>query len=122
MAAGEDQAEAIVGDLYDVMHRFRIPLKVVDCCAHDHPQLAEIWFKGGREAALGLLSTYLERRMRSGHFRALAEAPVAARILIELVAFWAIHRHWDPSPQLVDPATARSAVLGFARAALCKET
>ena len=29
---------------------------------------------------------------------------VAARLLLETVAFWAVHRHWDPSPQDVPEA------------------
>jgi hypothetical protein len=60
--------------------------------------------------------------MSAGHFRGLAEPPVAARIVLEVVAFWAIHRHWDPSPQAVEDETARGAALGFARAALLKES
>jgi AcrR family transcriptional regulator len=115
------ELERVVGELYDVMHRFRIPLKVVDRCAKDHPELASIWFKEGREAALGLLARYFEKRMSTGHFRALAEPLVAARIVLEAVAFWAIHRHWDPSPQAVEHPDARASVLAFVRAALCKE-
>jgi len=116
------ELDGIVGDLYDVMHRFRVPLKLVDRCGLDHPELAGIWFKEGREAALGLLGRYLERRMASGHCRALGEPLVAARIVLELVAFWAVHRHWDPSPQTVDHETSRATVLGFVRAALLKES
>ena len=116
------ELENVVGALYDVMHRFRVPLKVVDRCATDHPELAAIWFKEGREASLGLLARYFEQRMSAGHFRSIGEPLVAARIVLELVAFWAIHRHWDPSPQAVEDDAARATVLGFVRAALLKES
>jgi hypothetical protein len=35
--------------------------------------------------------------------------------------FWAVHRHWDPSPQAVDEDSARRTVLAFLTAALVKE-
>jgi len=44
-----------------------------------------------------------------------------ARLAIETLAFWAVHRHWDPSPQAVDETAARETVLAFLIGALVKE-
>jgi hypothetical protein len=31
--------------------------------------------------------------------------------MIETLVFWAVHRHWDPSPQPVDPRVAQDTVV-----------
>jgi len=41
--------------------------------------------------------------------------------VLETLVFWAVHRHWDPSPQAVDEGSARRTVLCFLAAALVKE-
>ena len=51
----------------------------------------------------------------------MADARVTARIVLETVVFWAVHRHWDPSPQLVDEQVAEEAVVHFVLRALSKE-
>ena len=47
---------------------------------------------------------------------------MAARLIIETVVFWAVHRHWDPHPQVVDEQVAQSTVVQLIRDALVKET
>ena len=49
------------------------------------------------------------------------DAAVAARIVLETLVFWAVHRHWDPSPQAVDESSARRIALAFLTSALAKE-
>jgi hypothetical protein len=36
---------------------------------------------------------------------------VAARLVLETIAFWAVHRHWDPSPQEVAEAEVQATVI-----------
>jgi AcrR family transcriptional regulator len=97
------ELEAIVSDLFRRISRNRNVIKLVDRCAVDHPELARVWFGEGRWAQHELLRTYLERRARHG-LRPGLDAAVVARTILETVAFWAMHRHWDPSPQPVDEA------------------
>lgn len=105
--------------MYAVLVRHRRGLKLIDRCAPDHPELAALWFKGGRELLLGLLVQYLELRGR--RLRALPDRSVAARIVIENLVLWAVHRHWDPAPQRVDDQVAEEAVVRFLLDALVKE-
>jgi AcrR family transcriptional regulator len=96
---------AIVGELYDVVSRYRVAMKLVDRAAATHPELAAVWYTGGREGLLGALSTYLADRVRRGALPPPADLGVAARFVVETVAWWAMHRHWDPHPQaLAEPA------------------
>ena len=44
-----------------------------------------------------------------------------AALLIATVVFWAVHRHWDPHPQIVDERTAKETVVRFVVGALVEE-
>jgi AcrR family transcriptional regulator len=104
------ELEAIVAELYAVFHRNRTGIKLLDRCAHDYPELADIWFRHGRGGLLERLGRFLESRVRAKRLRAVADLPAAARFLLETVVFWAVHRHWDPAPQEIEDDTARRLV------------
>ena len=114
------ELEAVLGDLYDSLARHRTAIKLVDRCAADYPELAKVWYRAGREGALSLLARYLDDRARRGRLRRFEDNAVAARIVLETLVFWAVHRYWDPSPQAVDEDSARRTVLSFLTAALVK--
>jgi AcrR family transcriptional regulator len=115
------ELEAILGELYDALARHRTAIKLLDRCAPDYPELAKLWQRGGREAALSLLTRYLDDRARRGRLRRFEDAAVAVRIVLETLVFWAVHRHWDPSPQAVDEAAAKRTALAFLLSALVKD-
>jgi len=115
------ELEAVLGELYDALARNRTAIKLLDRCAPDYPELAEIWYRGGREGSVSLLARYLDDRARRKCLRRLGESAISARIVLETLAFWAVHRHWDPSPQAVDEGSVRHSVLVFLTAALMKE-
>ena len=85
-------------------------------------KLAKVWYRAGREGALSLLARYLDDRARRGRLRRFEESAIAARIVLETLVFWAVHRHWDPSPQAVDEEPAKRTVLAFLLSALLKES
>ncbi len=115
------ELEAITRDLYDTVARNRRGIKLLDRSARDYPELATLWFEGGRGGLIGLLTQYIEDRMRRKLLRPLPDATVAARLLIETIVFWAVHRHWDPHPEPVDEAVAKETVVRFVVGALAKE-
>ena len=67
------------------------------------------------------VAQYIDDRMRRKLLRPFPDAAVAARLVIETVVFWAVHRHWDPHPQPVDEAVAKDTVVRFVVNALVKE-
>jgi AcrR family transcriptional regulator len=115
------ELETILGELYDTLARHRTAIKLLDRCAHDYPELAKVWLREGRERALSLLARYLEDRARRGRLRRFEDGAIAARIVLETVVFWAVHRHWDPHPQTVDESLAKDTVLRIIVGALVKE-
>jgi AcrR family transcriptional regulator len=115
------ELEGVVRELFGLLRRHRTGIKLLDRCAQDHPELAAVWFRAGREGALELLRRYLAERIRRRRLRAVEDVAVTARIVLETVVFWAVHRHWDPSPQPVDESLAEAAVIEFVARALCQE-
>ena len=114
------ELEEILGELYDVLVRHRTAIKLLDRCAPDYPELAKVWYRVGREDALALLGRYLDDRTRRGRLRRFPDSAVAARMVLETLVFWAVHRHWDPSPQLFDEASVRKTALAVLAGALVK--
>lgn len=106
-----DELKSIISDLYTRMSRNRFGIKLVDRCAKDQPELAAVWFGQGRSGQHLALAQYLELRAGKGLLRRVPNTQVAARTVLETIAFWAVHRHWDPSPQSVDEASVQAAVV-----------
>jgi AcrR family transcriptional regulator len=115
------ELEAVLGKVYDVLSANRVGIKLVDRCAADHPGLGELWFQGGRQGILAALREYFESRARTKELRHFQDSEVVARIVLETLVFWAVHRHWDPSPMAIEEAVARSTAIGFLSAALRAE-
>jgi AcrR family transcriptional regulator len=113
------ELEEILHELYGILARRRRGLKLIDRCASDHPDLAALWFQGGREFLLGALVQYLQRR--GWHLRSFPDQRIAARIVLETLVLWAVHRHWDPAPQRVDEQAAEETVVQFILDALVKD-
>ena len=107
------ELEAIVRQLYATASRHRMAIKLIDRCGADHPELASIFYEKGRFAQLDLLIRYLQSRIRKGHLKAVSDPAVAARFVIESISTWAVHIHWDPAPQPIDPREAEETVLHF---------
>src|SRR6266851_4459980 len=104
---------AIAGELFDTLAANRREIKLLDRSAQDLPELAALWFQGARGGLIRTLQSYLDGRVRGGLLRTFPDTAVAARIAIEILVFWAVHRHWDPQPQIVEEAEVRDTVIKF---------
>ncbi len=88
----------IVTDLYTRLARHRIAIKLVDRCAPELPELAEVWFGAGRRVHVDAVEQYLLNRQQHGSLRLPGSAPLLARTVVELCTYWAVHSHFDPVP------------------------
>jgi AcrR family transcriptional regulator len=114
------ELESVLGRVYDLLSENRRSIKLADRCAADYPELADVWFRGGRLGLVGALDAYLTSRARRG-LRHFPDPRVRTRIVLETIVFWAVHRHWDPFPQSTDEAAARATVIKFLVAALIED-
>lgn len=116
-----DELATILRDLYVRMERNRRGIKLADRCALDQPELAAVWFGDGRWAQHEMLVQYLDRRIASGQLRRVQSTAVAARVLLETLAFWAVHQHWDPSPRPIAEEDVQATVIEMLVRSLEKE-
>jgi len=116
-----EEFQEIVRELYDTVDRNRQGLKLLDRSAKDLPELAGLWFEGARGGLVTALNHYLDCEIRNGTMRQVADVTVAARLIVETVVFWAVHRRWDPHPQKFDDSAARETVIGLLTDAIVKE-
>jgi AcrR family transcriptional regulator len=105
------ELEEIVRELFAAAYRHRTAIKLIDRCGRDHPELAKDFYRGGRFTQLDALARYLDQRIRAGRLPELPDVWVAARFVIEAVATWAVHIHWDPSPQSISPQAAEETLV-----------
>jgi AcrR family transcriptional regulator len=105
------ELEQVLEDLYRRMARNRLAVKLVDRCAAEYPELAEVWFGQGRWAQHELLVQLIKSRAKKKHYRAIEQPEVVARAVLETLAFWAVHRHFDAAPQAIDDESAERAVI-----------
>ena len=113
----EGELEEIVRDLFAVSYANRTAIKLIERCL-EHPELEGFFHREGRNAQLAALERYLGARVDRGHLRPVPSLPAAARFIVEIVATWAVHVHWDPLPQDLDPRVMEDTAIQFLLAGL----
>jgi AcrR family transcriptional regulator len=103
----------ILSELYGVLYRNRHGVRLMEACAPDHPELAGRWHDAARYAYLDRIERYLVRRAAAGALILVAEPRAVGRFLIETVATWAVHIHFDRAPQAIPNTTAERIALHF---------
>ena len=107
------EIESIVREIYRTLFRNRTGIKLMDRSAQYHPELAALWFGGARGTLVESLAGYLRRRADRKLLRPLADPIVGARVIVEMITTWAVHRFWDPAPQEIDDKVAEDTVVQF---------
>ncbi|MDQ1402824.1 MAG: hypothetical protein QOG03_1140 [Actinomycetota bacterium] len=101
----------IIGDFFDRTAASRHFQSLVEGSAQDLPELYDAFFTKTRGPGLRKLTEYLERRIASGHLRAVPDAATTARLINESQAWFARHRHGDQDTSDVDDSLARATVV-----------
>ena len=79
---------------------------MIERCAPDVPQLADLYYVQGRRTLVGLLTGYIEKRTAAGYFAAVPDPPTAARFITESVVWFARHRHTTPDSEMISDENA----------------
>lgn len=113
-SAEDPRAEltGVIREVYDVMERNRHRIKMLDR-AVGHPEVAQIWQRAGRISSRNAIRRYIEKRIAAGQLRPIGNTQLAARMVIETCATWAVHIYWDRSPEDYDRIEARETAVDF---------
>jgi AcrR family transcriptional regulator len=112
------ELRALLAELYDGLDRNAAAIRLLERCAPDRPELAELYYGRGRAGLIERWRRYLERRGAEGRLAPVPDCAIAARLVIESVAWFAWHRRGDPAPQPMDDALARETVIALLARAL----
>jgi hypothetical protein len=101
----------VVEELWNSIERNGRALQLIERCAHDWPELAATFYDELRPELLKTLASYLERGIRAGTIRRPPNIPLAARLIVETIAWFAMHRHGDADGRFFDAETAKVSTL-----------
>ncbi len=108
-AAGE--LESIVRELYAKTVQFRVGIKLLDRSALDWPELAALWCGHWRAGLVHQLSRYLDMRISQHLLSPVPDTQAWGRLIVETVAFFALHHHYDPFPTAMSETVAEDTVV-----------
>ena len=112
-----DELEDLVGGIWDWQARYWRAIELIERCAREWPDLHMLYYKEFRRGAFETATRLLKRRMAEGALRAYPDPGTALRVVVESVAFFAMHRHIRPDSADLDEETCRTTVLQMTRAA-----
>lgn len=110
----------IVRELYDMVARYRVGIRLLERSALDWPELAGILYGDARASLFAALEAYLRTRIEAGRFRAVPDVAGMARLVNESVAWFAMHRYADPHSAGLDDRLAEETVVHTLVSALAK--
>lgn len=115
------ELRGVVREQYRFLRQNWRGLQLIERSAADRPELAELYFHKGRARLIERWAEFIQRRVDAGVFRPVPNAVVAARLVIETIAWSAWHRHGDPAPSEFDDDVACETIALFCRRALLVE-
>ena len=89
------EAGGIIGELYTWLHRYRRAIKLSERCGREWPEVAQLFQRRFWRGGVRRVTEYLRRRMREGVLPERKDPLAAAYVLVESLAWMAVHRHWS---------------------------
>jgi len=114
------ELEGIIRELYVWLHRYRRAIKLVEQCAGDWPEVAQVFYRRFWRGGIRRVADYLTRRMKEGRLPAIGDARATAHLVVESLAWMAVHREWSQDGLEVKDAVAEATVVGLLVPALCR--
>jgi AcrR family transcriptional regulator len=120
-AQSRDPVGDFVGFLFDLVDRVHRALRMLDRSSREWGELASVFNAQVRAPALSALERFIAQLRAQGRLRTHSDDAVQARIILEMLAWFAMHRRFTPdAPQITD-AQARAATIDFVRSAVLRE-
>ena len=108
-----DDFAMIAAEMYDMMHSMRRSIWLLDRCTKDIPKIASLFLKQVKMRYIEELATLISAGQVQGLIRRNAAPPIAARAILEMIAWIAMHRLRDPLPLSVSDDEARQTAISL---------
>jgi len=103
--------ESVLLDHWNSVSHAARAIKLVERCASDWPELAQAFFGELRVVVIRDLANYLESAANAGLCRKVKDPRLAARLIIETIAWFAMHRLGDPDGRDISVENARDVTI-----------
>jgi AcrR family transcriptional regulator len=113
------EVEGILREMYRWLSRYRTAVKLVERCAGDWPDVAQLFYRRFWRGGIRRVADYLVRRRGEGALPAHGDALAAAHLSIESLAWMAVHRPWTPDAAVIPSAVAEETAIGMLIPAIC---
>jgi hypothetical protein len=110
----------VAAELFDMMRRRRRAIWLLDRCAKDVPEIAALYVKHVKVRYLQDLEALISRGQSGRRIYRDVDAASAARGVLEMIAWFAMHRLRDTVPLPCSEEKARGAAISLAVHALCR--
>lgn len=117
-AAGCYTLVEIVEVLYDWIDANGKGIRLIERCASEWPELASYFYLNFRRKGISGLAKVVEAEVEAGRAIAVGPPEVTARIIVEICAYFAMHRKKDPDDMGYDDDVIRGTALDFIQLAL----
>lgn len=112
------EVAAVMGEQFDGITRLRTLLRLVERCAADWPSLAQEFYDRVRRPHLDRLEAYIRARNDAGLVAPVTDPAIAARFVMETIAWFANHRFGDHDGATLDEDAVRVEVVELLTRAL----
>lgn len=103
--------EEVLREIWDWQSTYWRAIELIERCARDWPDLQMLYYKQFRRGAFALATQLIERRAAQGLLRDYPDPATALRVIVENIAFFAMHRHVRPDSADLDEDTCRETVI-----------
>jgi AcrR family transcriptional regulator len=87
--------EDVLNHLWTGISQMAPAIRLVEQCASEWPELANVFFGEARRNVLESLRSYFDRAVAAGDLRKVPDTDVAVRMIVETIAWFTLHRQGD---------------------------
>ncbi len=114
------EVEGILREMYHWLSRYRNAIKLVERCAGEWPDVAQIFYRRFWRGGVRRVGDYLVRRRGEQVIPARGDGSAAAHLTIESLAWMAVHRPWTTDSAEISANTAEDTVIAMLVPAICR--
>lgn len=103
--------EEVLREIWAWQSRYWRAIELIERCAKEWPDLHMLYYKQFRRGVFGRAASLIERRMSQGVIRRYPDSATALRVIVENIAFFAMHRHVRADSADLDEDVSRETVI-----------
>lgn len=117
-----EEVQGIVLELYRWLRRYRRAIRLMERAGGDWPDVHQVFHRRFWRGGVRRVADYLERRIGEHRLPDPGDRTAAAHLVVESLAWMAVHREWAPDGSGLSPDAVEQTTLAMLVPALCGDT